>query len=585
MSLVVPVPGSKSMTQRALIMAALAGRPLRIGGALSCDDSLRLSELLSALGTGVAWEGEDVAVTPRPLRSDGRPLFCGNGGTTLRFGSCLSLVTEGALVLDGDERMRERPFGPLGEALARLGVAVEYLRRTGFPPVRLRRAGPAGETVTVDASLSSQFASGLLLVAPALPGPLEVRLGGDPVSSPYLDMTAKMMRRAGAHAERREGFGYRVDGGAYGAEGTPGIIEVEPDWSSAALVLAAGFVAGRDVRVPGLPPRGASLQGDAAFGDMLERLALGGYQDFDLTATPDLVAPLAACALFGRGPVNIRGARHTRLKESDRLAVLAAAFRRLGASVEEHPDGLRLEPLPETSPRELVLDDGGDHRMAMAFGVLSLRLPGIRPANPHCVAKSFPLFWEALERIRRGVEPFGPVLVGLRGAGKTEVGRRAAGLAGLRFVDADEELERRAGQDIPALFRKYGEAGFREREEALLRELLAERGTLLATGGGAVLHPAVRQALSRRFTVWLHADLHTLAGRVRGSARPSLTGAPPDQELAAVFAERELFYRNCASLMVDTGRTGPEAAAERICREWAWEAGQGERPSGGNERP
>lgn len=573
MTLAVSVPGSKSMTQRALVMAALALRPMVIRGALPCDDSSHLTELLRTLGIRVEWEGASVSVRPGPLRGSDRVLFCGNGGTALRFGACLSLVADGPLHLDGDARMRERPVGPLGDALERLGVRVEYPGKPGFPPLRLERTGPVPGAVEVDASLSSQFGSGLLLVAPALGHPFTVRLTGNRVSEPYLEMTLRMMERAGIRIERPDTRTCRVFPGDYGA-GSPEGFAVEPDWSSAAFVLAAGFVSGQPLRVPDLLPPEESLQGDAAFGAMLEALSSGGEIEIDLTRTPDLIAPLAACALYARGPVRIRGAAHTRIKECDRIAVLAGAFRKLGAAVSEHNDGLDLRPLESPPPGEVTLDDAGDHRMAMAWGVLSLRSPGIRAANPGCVTKSFPGFWETLERIRSAEPVRGPVLVGMRGAGKTEIGHRLAAATGLRFVDADAELERRIGLGIPRIFEQYGEAFFRERERSLLLELLGEPGTVLATGGGAVLHDAVREALRGRFTVWLHADPAVLAGRVRGSDRPSLTGAPPEAELPGILAEREPLYRACARLTVDTGRAGSGEAVGEILRGWEeWKAG------------
>ncbi|MBP7865001.1 MAG: 3-phosphoshikimate 1-carboxyvinyltransferase [Acidobacteria bacterium] len=570
MTLDVPVPGSKSMTQRALVMAALASRPLEIRGALPCDDSRHLTALLGALGASVAWDADTARVRPGPLRGTGEPLYCGNGGTTLRFGSCLALVTDGPLWLDGDARMRERPVGPLGDALERLGVRVGYPVRQGFPPLRLERTGPAPAEVTVDTSLSSQFASGLLLAAPALGRPLTVRLAGDLVSEPYLEMTVRMMERAGIRLERPDTRTIRVFPGDYAA-GAAGGFTVEPDWSSASFVLAAGFVSGRPVRVPGLLSPGESLQGDAAFGGMLKALSTEADPAFDLARTPDLIAPLAACALYARGPVRIRGAKHTRIKECDRIAVLAAAFRQLGANITEHADGLDLHPFAAPPAVDATLDDAGDHRMAMAYGVLSLRSPGVRAANPGCVSKSFPGFWETLARIRAAGPLRGPVLIGMRGAGKTEIGRRLASATGLRFVDADAELERRAGLDIPRVFERHGEAGFREREHALLLELLGEPGTVLATGGGAVLHAKVREALRERFTVWLHADPAILAQRVRGSGRPSLTGEPPEAELPNVFALREPLYRECARMRVDTSVAGPGEAAEKIGRAWGRE--------------
>ena len=199
----VSCPGSKSMTQRALVIAALAdgAGQVTIEGALECDDSRYLSQVLRALGVGVHWDGSRVQVRPGPLASSGERQFVGNAGTAMRFSSSLSLLSEGELVLDGDERMRQRPLGPLAEALQRLGVHVRYLGQRGYPPVSLRRGGALCDEVDLDVSQSSQFASGLLLVAPRLPRGLVVRLSGERVSVPYLDMTTKMMGRAGVQAE------------------------------------------------------------------------------------------------------------------------------------------------------------------------------------------------------------------------------------------------------------------------------------------------------------------------------------------------------------------------------------------------
>jgi len=399
------VPGSKSLTQRCLVVAALARVPATLRGALPCDDSDALSVLLRSLGVGVDWEGDVVRVQPAPLVASGHPVHVGNAGTALRFGACLSLLTEGEVVLDGTARMRQRPLGELADALSELGVQVRWAGQPGFPPLGLRRVRSAQPTVTVDVSRSSQFASGLLLVAPNLPHGLRVKLAGEAVSLPYVSMTAGLMRRAGARVTWTDERCVQVEPGGYGLQEAHATLEVEPDWSSAAFVLGAGWLLGRQVQMaPSPPPPGASLQGDARFVELLAELERPRLHTLDLAPTPDLVPPLAAVALFASHPTQIRGAAHLRIKESDRLAVLAEQLGRLGASVRERADGLDIEPLPAgtrhppAGPR--VLDPADDHRMAMAFGLVGLRLQGVTVSEPGCVSKSFPTFWTTLDDLR-----------------------------------------------------------------------------------------------------------------------------------------------------------------------------------------
>lgn len=395
---ILTAPGSKSLTQRALVVAALADGPVTVEGALVCDDSRHLTEVLVRLGVGVRWEGTRVRVTPGPLRGSEEAHACGNAGTTMRFSAALSLILDGPLVLDGNARMRERPIGPLGDALHALGVEVRYLGQPGFPPLRLERRAPPPAEVTVEAALSSQFASGLLLVAPRLPAPLTLRLAGAVVSRSYLTMTGALMERAGAKLAWLDARTVRVEPGSYRADALAPALGVEPDWSGAAFLLAAGELLGRPVEVPGLLPPEASLQGDAAFAGMIEELRRPRVHRFDLTDTPDLIAPLVALCPFAADATEIVGAGHTRVKECDRIAVLAEGLRRIGAGVEERPDGLTVRPLEAPRPGPIELDPHEDHRMAMTFGLWARRVPGLRVLDPGCVSKSFPLFWEELAR-------------------------------------------------------------------------------------------------------------------------------------------------------------------------------------------
>ena len=579
MTLCIEAPGSKSMTQRALIIGALGEGTVRIRRALDCDDSRRLSTLLQAMGCRITADGVDLLVAAAPMAAGGQTLDCGNAGTALRFGACLALVAEGSFVLDGNQRLRQRPVGPLVDALRALGVRVRYLGADGCPPIELKRVQAPPNEVTVGASVSSQFASGLLLVASRLDGGLSLHLDGPAVSAPYLDMTTQMMRRSGVPVERQGSSTFVVRNGPYGSAA----IDVEPDWSAAAFLLAGASLLGCAIQVPGLPAPERSVQGDAAFPRMLRELERARDHVLDLRHTPDLIAPLAARALFATHRTRIQGAEHTRAKESDRIAVLCSELRRLGASIQERPDGLEIEPLRHVPEAPIEMDPHDDHRMAMAFGLVALRVPGVTVASPGCVDKSFPGFWHALETLRaarddvnaieagdgasRRIE-LGPALVGLRGSGKTTLAPLVARQLGLEWVDADLELERRAGRRISEILRDAGEPELRRLEAETLDELLTRPLTVVATGGGAVLHDRARGLLRRRFTVWLQAPVSVLVRRIAGSDRPSLMHRPPEEEMLALAAEREKLYLQVASMRLDTEHQSPDSLAREIAAAW-----------------
>jgi 3-phosphoshikimate 1-carboxyvinyltransferase len=403
------VPASKSQTQRELVLAALADGESLLEGPLACDDSLHLRAGLAALGARIAVVrrtaqsnqaseevGEDLHVLPGPLAAPAGPLWCGDGGTVVRFLAPLALLAEGELRLDGSARLRERPLAELLAALAALGVESRPLG-AGALPVSLRRArAEPGQRVAIDVSRSSQFASALLLVAPRLARGLELELEGEPVSRPYLDLTLAAMRARGAVVDET-GPHLTVAPGRYRARR----VRIEGDWSSAAFLLAAGFILQREVVLENVEL--ASRQGDRAILEHLAELARPRPHRLDLTACPDLIAPLAAAAAFASHETELAGVAHARLKESDRLAVLAAGLRAAGIEVEERPAALRISPLaPGGSPRPARLDPRGDHRMAMAFALLSLRQGSLELDDRACVSKSFPGFFDALARLRPG---------------------------------------------------------------------------------------------------------------------------------------------------------------------------------------
>lgn len=416
---VVPVPGAKSITNRALLLAALAEGPSDLSGALFADDTHRMLECLRRLGVPV--EADPGSGRIRLEGAGGRwpvreaDLFAGNAGTVARFLAGALALAPGRYRIDGTPRMRQRPIAPLLEALRDLGADAVDENGTGCPPVRV--SGPLlGGMTRIDARQSSQFLSALLLSLPLAPSDSRIDLAGGVPARPYLEMTVRMVEAFGASPPVEEGGRWLVRGGqVYRGRRCA----IEPDASAASYFLAAAALSGGRVTVPGVG-RG-SLQGDAAFVNVLAAMGCRVEQDdeattvsgppdgrlravdVDLNAMSDLTPTLAVLAPFTDGPVRIRNVGHIRVQESDRLRALATELGRLGVPVDEAADGLTIHPARPRPARVLTYDD---HRLAMAFSIMALRVPGIEIDDPGCAAKTFPDYYERLEllgaRVRLG---------------------------------------------------------------------------------------------------------------------------------------------------------------------------------------
>ncbi|WP_156218874.1 3-phosphoshikimate 1-carboxyvinyltransferase [Actinomadura litoris] len=394
----VPLPGSKSMTNRALILAALAEAPATITRPLRSRDTELMAGALRALGTGVGGDSGDWQVAPGELRGPAR-VDVGLAGTVMRFLPPVAALASGEIAIDGDPRARERPMGPIVTALRALGAEVEDAGRGALPfTVRGTGAVPGG-VVTVDASGSSQFVSGLLLAAPRFEKGVEVRHEGAPVpSAPHLAMTVRMLRDAGATVETGENV-WHVAPGAVRAREWP----IEPDLSNAAQFLGAALVTGGRVTVPGWPPEttqpGDALRGllgamgaEVALGpDGLTVRGPGGFAglEADLHEVGELTPVLAALAALADSPSRLTGIAHLRGHETDRLAALVTEINGLGGDVRELPDGLEIRPRPLHGG---VFHTYDDHRMVMAAAVLGLAVDGVEVENPATVGKTLPGF-------------------------------------------------------------------------------------------------------------------------------------------------------------------------------------------------
>ena len=408
----VKVPGSKSITNRALALSALAKGATTLRDALFAKDTERMQDCLRRLGFSLS--ADSVAGTimvqgqAGTIPASGADLFVGNSGTTGRFISPIVALGRGDYHLDGVDRMRARPIGDLVQALEALGVTVEC--PTGCPPLIIHAKGLHGGRTVIRADTSSQFLSGLLLAAPYASAETEICIEGPILSAPYIQMTVTMLRQFGAQLTvEQEGRIYRIPGKQ--TLKSPGIYFIEPDASAASYFFAAAALTGGRVRIEGLGP--GSLQGDTHFVTILQQMGCNIITDngaievqgreslkgvtVDMNAISDTVMTLAAIAPFADSPTVIENVAHIRHKETDRLAAVATELTRLGVRVEERDDGLTIYPAKKLLPATIQTYD--DHRMAMAFAIMGLRSPGIVIDNPACVAKTFPGFFEQLTKL------------------------------------------------------------------------------------------------------------------------------------------------------------------------------------------
>ncbi|TNG96179.1 3-phosphoshikimate 1-carboxyvinyltransferase [Pasteurellaceae bacterium USgator11] len=408
------LPGSKSLSNRALLLAALANGTTNVTNLLDSDDVRHMLNALKRLGVSYRLSADKTECEVTGLGGafclkDGLSLFLGNAGTAMRplaAALCLrhSEADAGEIVLTGEPRMKERPIKHLVDALRQAGAEIDYLENDGYPPLAIRNSGLKGGKVRIDGSVSSQFLTALLMAAPLAEADTEIEIIGELVSKPYIDITLNMMAIFGVKVDNQDYRTFSVQGQQqYQA---PGDYLVEGDASSASYFLAAGAIKGK-VRVTGIGKN--SIQGDRLFADVLQKMGakitwgdsfieaeqgeLHGV-DMDMNHIPDAAMTIATTALFAQGETVIRNIYNWRVKETDRLTAMATELRKVGAEVEECEDYLRIQPLPLNQFKHAEITTYNDHRMAMCFALVALSDTSVTILDPGCTAKTFPSFFD-----------------------------------------------------------------------------------------------------------------------------------------------------------------------------------------------
>ncbi|MDH2998597.1 3-phosphoshikimate 1-carboxyvinyltransferase [Pasteurellaceae bacterium LFhippo2] len=411
------LPGSKSLSNRALLLAALAKGTTKVTNLLDSDDIRHMLNALKALGVNYQLSEDKTVCEVEGIGGafqwqNGLSLFLGNAGTAMRplaAALCLKGKEEAEVILTGEPRMKERPIKHLVDALRQAGASVQYLENEGYPPIAIRNTGIQGGKIQIDGSISSQFLTALLMSAPLSEGDMEIEIIGELVSKPYIDITLAMMKDFGVSVSHDNYQTFIVKGNQ--SYISPKKYLVEGDASSASYFLAAGAIKGK-VKVTGIGKN--SIQGDRLFADVLEKMGakitwgddfiqaeqgeLKGI-DMDMNHIPDAAMTIATTALFAEGETVIRNIYNWRVKETDRLSAMATELRKIGAEVEEGQDFIRIQPLALEQFQHAEIETYNDHRMAMCFALVALSNTPVTILDPKCTAKTFPTFFAEFEKI------------------------------------------------------------------------------------------------------------------------------------------------------------------------------------------
>lgn len=410
---VVNLPGSKSVSNRALLLAAMARGKTRLTNLLDSDDIRHMLNALSSLGVNYTLSEDktvcDVEGLGRPFEAPKElEIFLGNAGTAMRPLAAALCLGTGEYVLTGEPRMKERPIGHLVSSLRQAGAKVTYLEEEGYPPLKIIGTGLSGGTVEIDGSISSQFLTAFLMAAPMASDDVTIKIIGELVSKPYIDITLHIMAQFGVKVENNNYTEFVIRKGQ--SYQSPGEFLVEGDASSASYFLAAAAIKGGEIKVTGIGRN--SIQGDIQFAEALAKMGadiewgddfvisrVGKLKavDLDFNHIPDAAMTIATTALFADGTTAIRNVYNWRVKETDRLHAMATELRKVGAEVEEGHDYIVITP-PE-SLKHAAIDTYDDHRMAMCFSLVALSNTPVTINDPKCTSKTFPDYFDKLESL------------------------------------------------------------------------------------------------------------------------------------------------------------------------------------------
>lgn len=543
----IEVPGSKSITNRAMILASLARGKSILKNYLESDDTLALLTALKKLGVKIIRRGAILQIAGGNVKKIKSILYTGNSGTAMRFLAAVLAAQPFSSTLDGDKRMRKRPIGDLLQALKELGPRAKS--KNGYPPVRVH--GPIlGGKCAVNGNISSQFLSALLCAAPLAKNDVEIRVKGNLASKPYIDLTVDLLKKFGIKVRRNGCKTFRIKAGQ---RFMPRKIAIEGDASSAGYFWGISALTGENFDVKNVPPN--SLQPDIKFKNAIYKLA-AGVKKIDCNCFPDSAMTLAVLAAFYPRALELSGLSNLRVKESDRLHALAVNLNRIGAKAVETRDGLKIYGNPN-GLKAAHIKTYSDHRIAMCFGMAGFAIPGMKIENPGCVSKTYPAFWRDIAILKQRFLEKNIVLTGMRFSGKSELGRLIAKKLGRKFIDTDELIRRKTKMPIAKIIAKKGWGYFRRMEKTVVKRAAALKHSVISTGGGIVTDKNNMLELRRNGKIiFLDIGVRALKKRAEESPyRPALTRKKNFMsEQIKLYAARLPLYRKNADKVIDVSK-------------------------------
>jgi 3-phosphoshikimate 1-carboxyvinyltransferase len=576
------IPGSKSFTNRALILAAMTKTSVIINNPLFSDDTTALITCLSQLGIKIQQQAARIVVDGSfsDVKEGNYTLDANLSGTTIRFLLPILTVIPGTKILKGKHALNARPIKDLVCALTSIGAQITYLEKEGFPPLLIKQSQITKNTLTLSGSISSQYFSSLIMASPLFGG-LTITVTGDQISRPYILMTFEIMKHFGVAVHNPTPFEYTV---LKDQRYTAKEYTVEGDYSSAGYFFAIAALTHSRITVRNLNP--VSQQADSRILTVLEKM--GSHVSFGENAVtiqgngvkpvslslidfPDQAQTLAVLVSFAKGTSVLTGLRSLRVKETERVKALQTELAKMGIKTESTEDTLTIYGV---NPKRAEISTYSDHRMAMAFAVAASTLPGMSIQDPDVVNKTFPAFWKTLASLGIKSKSIASdtrniVLIGMRGSGKTTVSEILCKKLQREVMEIDAIITKRAGLKTAAIVEKYGWDYFRRLETAVVLEASGTQEKIISTGGGVVLNEQnVQNLRANGILILLDASLHTIIKRTgESSERPYLVPQKTrEQEIKEVMIKRKTQYHDAADIIIPTDTLTPNEVADQIIK-------------------
>lgn len=563
------IPGTKSLANRALILASLTKGTSCLKNIPKGEDVEYMIKNLQNLGISIKKiSKKEITIKGGNFLLKKKYFYIGNAGTTGRFLTALLSTIPGKKILDGDSRMRKRPIKDLVDALNQIGAKISYQKKQGFLPLEIEGTRLRGGKVKIKADISSQYLSALLMISPTAEKPVKIEVMEKITSEPYIKLTLDLMKKFGIKTEKIKNT-FFIKPQAYRAAH----YKIESDCAAASYFEGIGFLHKKTLRGKKIhfefSPK--TKQGEYRFFHAIKKLEAKKEKEketkIDGNAFPDSAMTIAVLAGISKGITKLTNIKNLAIKETDRLSALQKELKRLGILVKKTKNSLKIFGNPELKIlKPIKIKTYNDHRMAMSFAVLKSRFPNIQIENPSCVKKSYPDFWKDYRKflILMGKNI---ALTGMRGSGKTTLGRKIAAELGYQFIDTDEEIQKKIRMTIEQFIKKNGLEKFREIEKKIIKKISEKTHCVIATGGGVIINPENEKFLKKKtWIIYLKCPVSLLIERLKKDPkkdqRPSLTKKPLKKEIQKLYKERKKRYEESADLSINSH----EADAKKILK-------------------